>query len=227
VGVKSNDRAPRAGIPRRRSRRNAARPTFPTLEPFGRRLESLRLKCGLTQRAVAARAHISTNHYQDIAHANANPTLVVLVELANALTVPLVYLFEPPMLPDDRRLVLWRTSGARRPVRRPQRCCGQARHGRHDPRGDASTGSNLKPQRSVNWSSSLHVRRVSSHETRFSSTPPSCLAQFHHVTERPYSPWVTSRQDQREVDVTRICGSPGCHSRGVHGRARLTVLVGS
>jgi ribosome-binding protein aMBF1 (putative translation factor) len=93
------DKTPQAGAPRRRSRQKTEQPAFPTLEPFARRLENIRLERGLTQCAVAAGAHISTNHYQDIAHANANPTLVVLVELANALTVPLVHLFEPPMLP--------------------------------------------------------------------------------------------------------------------------------
>ncbi len=78
---------------------------FPTLEPFAKRLESLRLQRGFTQRALAERAQISTNHYQDIAHAQANPTTTVLLSLANALDVSVVDLFAPTPSPDTRRVV--------------------------------------------------------------------------------------------------------------------------
>src|SRR5262245_39184399 len=98
---------PPAGVPRRRVRRDTEPTTFPTLEPFARRLESLRHERRLTQRALAERARISTNHYQDIAHAQANPTIIVLLRLAAALGVSVVDLFEaPPPLPDDYRLGL-------------------------------------------------------------------------------------------------------------------------
>jgi transcriptional regulator with XRE-family HTH domain len=86
-----------AGVPRRRSRRQTEEPAFPALVPFSRRLESLRFERGLTQRAVATRACISTNHYQDIAAARANPTLVVLLNLAHALEVSPSDLFESPL----------------------------------------------------------------------------------------------------------------------------------
>lgn len=97
---------PRTSVPRWRSRRKTEPAAFPTLEPFAKRLESLRLARGFTQRALAEGAQISTNHYQDIAHAHANPTIVVLLRLASALGVSVVDLFEsrtPP--PDDRRVV--------------------------------------------------------------------------------------------------------------------------
>lgn len=98
---------PQAGVPRRRSRRKVEQAAFPTLEPFARRLESLRLERGLTQRAVAERAKISTNHYQDIAHAHANPTVIVLLSLASALGVSLVDLFDSlPPPSDEHRIVL-------------------------------------------------------------------------------------------------------------------------
>jgi transcriptional regulator with XRE-family HTH domain len=90
-----------SGVPRRRSRRTAEAPAFPTLEPFAQRLERLRLERGLTQRALAARARISTNYYQDIAHAQANPTVLALLRLADALGVPLRDLFDSPAAPPD------------------------------------------------------------------------------------------------------------------------------
>jgi len=99
---------PRPGVPRQRARRKHEPAPFPTLEPFARRLESLRLERGLTQRALAARARISTNHYQDIAHAQANPTVMVLLRLAGALGVSLDAMFDSPPPPpaDDLRIVL-------------------------------------------------------------------------------------------------------------------------
>lgn len=79
---------------------------FPALEPFARRLENLRLERGLTQRALAAQVEISANHYQSIAHAHANPTVTVLLKLADALGVSIVDLFEPSTPPPrDRRAV--------------------------------------------------------------------------------------------------------------------------
>jgi len=97
---------PAAGVPRRRARRDARPATFPTLEPFARRLESLRHERRLTQQALAERARISTNHYKLIAHAQANPTIIVLLHLAAALGVSVVDLFKDQPPPDDYRLVL-------------------------------------------------------------------------------------------------------------------------
>jgi transcriptional regulator with XRE-family HTH domain len=94
-----------AGSPRRRKPREGGPAAFPALEPLARRLEALRLQRGLTQRGIAKRAQISANHYQNIAHANANPGLTVLLRLVGALGVSVADLFEPP-LPDGRRLVL-------------------------------------------------------------------------------------------------------------------------
>lgn len=87
------------GAPRRRARRTPGPASFPALEAFARRLESLRLERGLTQRALAARAGISANHYADIAHAEANPTVIVLLGLARALGVSLDDLFDSSSLP--------------------------------------------------------------------------------------------------------------------------------
>src|SRR5262245_27023422 len=98
--------SPQAGVPSRRPRRRMEPVAFPTLEPFARRLESLRLERRLTQRALAERAEISTNAYLDIAHAHANPSVLVLLRLANALGVPLADLFgEPPPAETEHRLV--------------------------------------------------------------------------------------------------------------------------
>jgi transcriptional regulator with XRE-family HTH domain len=83
-----------------------AQPAFPTLEPFARRLESLRLERRLTQRALAARAGISANHWHDIVHARANPSVMVLLRLAHALSVPIVELFDPVPPADERRSIL-------------------------------------------------------------------------------------------------------------------------
>src|SRR5689334_1634707 len=96
---------PQGGVPRRRSARKLQPAAFPILEPFARRLETFRLERGLTQRVLADRAKISTNHYQDIAHAEANPTITVLLSLASALDVSLVDLFDsaPSSSSEERR----------------------------------------------------------------------------------------------------------------------------
>ncbi|MPY90699.1 MAG: helix-turn-helix domain-containing protein [Luteitalea sp.] len=100
-------RQSQAGVPRRRSPRKTEQAAFPTLEPFARRLERLRLERGFTQRALAERAKISTNHYQDIAHAHANPTVIVVLSLADALGVSVVDLFELPTQPPDNHRVVF------------------------------------------------------------------------------------------------------------------------
>lgn len=100
--------APAKGLaaPRRRHRRNVE-VAFPTLVPFAKRLESLRLERGLTQRMLADSAQISANHYQEIAYARANPTVLVLLRLAEALGVSIVDFFDPPSpLPGRRRSVV-------------------------------------------------------------------------------------------------------------------------
>jgi transcriptional regulator with XRE-family HTH domain len=93
------------GSPRRRARRRPTDPEFQFLEPFARRLENFRLECSLTQRVLAHQAGISTNHYQDIAHANANPSAVVLLKLASALGVTMSELFDPQLRDSDGRIV--------------------------------------------------------------------------------------------------------------------------
>jgi transcriptional regulator with XRE-family HTH domain len=96
-----------AGIPRRRGRTKGATVAFPQLDGFGKRLESVRLQSGLTQDAVAKRAGISTNHYRDIAHANANPTVVVFLRLVEVLGVSIGELFDSPQPSATRhRMVL-------------------------------------------------------------------------------------------------------------------------
>lgn len=93
-------------VPRRGPLQKSEPTAFPTLQPFAKRLESLRLERGFTQRALAERAKISTTYYQDIAHARANPTVAVALALAHALGVSVVDLFEstaPP--PDDVRVI--------------------------------------------------------------------------------------------------------------------------
>jgi hypothetical protein len=71
----------RAAKPRQRVRRTPPPPAFQALEPLASRLEQLRL----TQRRLAALVKISTNHYEHIAHAQANPSVLVLPRLAGAL----------------------------------------------------------------------------------------------------------------------------------------------
>ena len=77
-----------------RRRQTSTRPKFPILQPFARRLESLRFERGLTQRNLAKRAGISANHYQAIAQAQRSPGVVVLLALAEALGVTVGELFE-------------------------------------------------------------------------------------------------------------------------------------
>jgi transcriptional regulator with XRE-family HTH domain len=106
--AKSSDASPpfQGSRPRRRSPQKAQDAAFPLLERLARRLESLRLERGLTQEAVAERAGISTNHYQDVAHARANPTVIVFLRLADALGVSVADLFEAPAPPSgEHRLV--------------------------------------------------------------------------------------------------------------------------
>jgi transcriptional regulator with XRE-family HTH domain len=99
---------PRSAISGQRPVRKKEATTFPALEPFARRLESVRRERGLTQRAVAERALISTTYYQDIVHGQANPTVIVALRLATALGVQLADLFEAAALqepPDNIRRV--------------------------------------------------------------------------------------------------------------------------
>jgi len=97
---------PQADVPRRRSSRKAQPAAFPALEPFARRLEALRLERRLTQHALAQRARISTKHYREIAHAHANPSVIVLLNLATALGVSLLDLFDSPPPADEYRTIL-------------------------------------------------------------------------------------------------------------------------
>lgn len=95
------------GVRHRRARHTQEPAPISTLEPFARRVENLRHERRLSQRALAARANLSTNYYQNIAHAQANPTVLVLLRLASALEVSLGDLFDwapgPPV--DVRRAV--------------------------------------------------------------------------------------------------------------------------
>lgn len=63
VTPRSSDRTPppNAGVPRWRSRRKTEPATFPILEPFATRLESLRLQRGFTQRVLAKRAKVRSS----------------------------------------------------------------------------------------------------------------------------------------------------------------------
>jgi hypothetical protein len=54
---------------------------------------------------LARRANISTNHYQDIAHANANPSTGVLLKLASAHGVTMRESFDPQLQDSDGRIV--------------------------------------------------------------------------------------------------------------------------
>jgi transcriptional regulator with XRE-family HTH domain len=93
------------GIPRRRAR--TGRPAkYPILVPFAQRLEQLRHDRRLTQRTLAQRVGISANHCKDIAHADGNPTAIVLLRLAATLGVSIGDLFDvgsslPPAPFDD------------------------------------------------------------------------------------------------------------------------------
>ena len=92
--------------PRPERRQRAKPPNFPGLESFAGRLEQLRRERGLSQRALAERARISKNHYIDIAHANANPTVIVLLKLVAALGASLTDLLESQTPPDTWHSVL-------------------------------------------------------------------------------------------------------------------------
>jgi transcriptional regulator with XRE-family HTH domain len=89
-------------------RRTTGPPAYPTLGPFAQRLEEFRHARRLTQRALAERVGISTNHYQDIAHAEGNPTAVVLLRMAAALGVTVGDLFDatPSRLEDTDQTAL-------------------------------------------------------------------------------------------------------------------------
>jgi len=102
------DATSRRGVPRGRYRRPGAPAAFPTLQPLAQRLERLRLERGLTQGALARRAGISPNHYLDIAHAQANPTAIVLIKLAETLGAPVTDLFDSAPAEADE----WRTVAA-------------------------------------------------------------------------------------------------------------------
>lgn len=84
------------GVPQRqRSSPRKSSATFPEFIPFGQRLETIRRERRLTQRVLAARASISGNHYQEIVAACANPTLAVVIRLAEVLDVSLSDLLDP------------------------------------------------------------------------------------------------------------------------------------
>ena len=95
--AKPPDTTPRSrkSTPRRRRPLKTEPAAFPTLLPLAERLEHLRIKRGLTQSVLAAQVGISTKHYQALAHAQANPTATVLLELAESLSVSVIDLFEP------------------------------------------------------------------------------------------------------------------------------------
>jgi transcriptional regulator with XRE-family HTH domain len=75
------------------------------LQAFAAGLEQFRLAHGLTQRIVARRAGISANYYQDIAHAQANPSLLVTLRLADAIGVSISELLAAPPESGDHRIV--------------------------------------------------------------------------------------------------------------------------
>jgi transcriptional regulator with XRE-family HTH domain len=75
------------------------------LGAFAARLEQFRLARGLTQRVLSERAGISPAHYQEIAHAQANPTLLVSLRLADAVEVSIAELLAAPPASGDHRFV--------------------------------------------------------------------------------------------------------------------------
>jgi transcriptional regulator with XRE-family HTH domain len=81
---------------------------FPALVPFTKQLETLRDARGLSQRALAARARMSPSRYREIAQAQADPNAIELMQLARALDVAVVDLFDssPRSSTPDVRTVL-------------------------------------------------------------------------------------------------------------------------
>jgi transcriptional regulator with XRE-family HTH domain len=61
---------------------------------FGARVRDLRKSAGLTQEGLASRASIDSKYVQDIERGDANPTLAMLVALAQAFGVSLAQLLD-------------------------------------------------------------------------------------------------------------------------------------
>lgn len=78
------NKRPHRGVPKG----TAGPPKYPTLLPFGERVESVRLEKGLTQQGVTAAAQISMYYYGMITKGRGNPSLTVVLRLADALGVP-------------------------------------------------------------------------------------------------------------------------------------------
>jgi XRE family transcriptional regulator, regulator of sulfur utilization len=61
----------------------------PAHDALGAALRSAQLRAGLSQRALAARAHVSERQIGAIERAQSDPTYETLIKLADALGVPL------------------------------------------------------------------------------------------------------------------------------------------
>jgi DNA-binding XRE family transcriptional regulator len=83
----------RFNVPRKSTSRIPAK--RPTLAPFARRLKAVRFWRRMTQRVLARRAGISVKYYGEIEHSHVNPTLSMVLRLAEALRVSVALLLEP------------------------------------------------------------------------------------------------------------------------------------
>ena len=74
------------------------RPVDAFAKEFGARLRSLRLKAGLSQEEVAARATVHVTYLSGIERGQRNPTLKSIRRVAAAIGVPLkeLFVFEDP-----------------------------------------------------------------------------------------------------------------------------------
>lgn len=98
---------PLSGNDQTRSRRT----TMGALESFADRIHRLRVARGLSERELAERIGMTVHQYQSVVRAGSNPTCRLLVELVEALDVPLTELTEPTIeaLPtfEQLRALFW------------------------------------------------------------------------------------------------------------------------
>lgn len=66
----------------------------PARARFGRRVRELRESAGLLQRDLAGRADIDSTYLSGVENGRRNPTLDVIVAIAQALDVPVTRLFD-------------------------------------------------------------------------------------------------------------------------------------
>lgn len=61
---------------------------------LGKRIKSLRMKCGLTQDRLAENANLSLKHLGEIERGRTNPNLLSLERIAESLDIPIGELFD-------------------------------------------------------------------------------------------------------------------------------------